>query len=119
MGAKLRCQAVKDYGRLAKAEEDTLSLRVARSGTKLASSHFINWPATMKLLGCELRTGGSSRSSSAFASLPQSFSTSVFGISLLGSLVVLMIFTTLKPYYTTISVSRKSKRIVKLLDNVH
>ena len=97
----------------------TLSLRVARSGTKLASSHFINWLATMKLLGGELRTGGSSRSSSAFASLPQSFSTSVFGVSLLGSLVVLMIFTTLKPYYTTISVSRKSKRIAKLLDNVH
>ena len=119
MGAKLRCQAVKDCGRLAKAEEDTLSLRVARSGTKLASSHFINWLATMKLLGCELRTGGSSRSSSAFASLPQSFSTLVFGVSLVDLIVVLMIFTTRKPYYTTISVSRKSKRIAKLLDNVH
>ena len=95
MGAKLRCQSVEDCGRLAKAEEGTLSLRVARSGTKLASSHFINWPATIKLLGCELRTGGSSRSSSAFASLPQSFSTLIFGVSLLGSLVVLMIFTTL------------------------
>ena len=110
---------MKNCGRLAKAEEDTLSLRVARSGTKLASSHFINWLATMKLLGGELRTGGSSGSSSAFASLPQSFSTLVLGVSLLGSLVVLMIFTTLKPYYTTISVSRKSKRIAKLLDNVH
>ena len=95
MGAKLRCQAVKDCGRLAKAEEGTLSLRVARSGTKLASSHFINWSATMKLLGYKLRTDGSSRSSSVFASLPQSFSTSVFGFSLLGLIVVLMIFTTL------------------------
>ena len=119
MGAKLPCQAVGDGGRLAKAAEDTLSLRVARSGTKLASSHFINWLATMKLLGCKLRTGGSSRSSSAFASLPQSLSTLVLGVSLLGSMVVLMIFTTPEPYYTTISVSRKSKRIAKLPDNVH
>lgn len=70
--------------------------------------------------GCGgLRRAGESGGRHAFASLPQSFSTSVFGVSLLGSLVVLMIFTTLKPYYTTISVSRKSKRIAKLLDNVH
>ena len=45
MGAKLLRQAVKDGGRLAKAEEDTLSLRVARSGTKLASTAAMPWEA--------------------------------------------------------------------------
>ena len=45
---------------------DTLALRVARSGTKLPASQrqFIGWPP-LSLLGCKLRTGGSSRSATS------------------------------------------------------
>ena len=119
MGAKLPCQAVGDCGRLAKAAEDTLSLRVARSGTKLASTAAMPWQANtcrprmqakdrrlLKVFLC-FRQPSAILLYLGFWSFASRFDCCSYD------------FTTLEPYYTTISVSRKSKRIVKLLDNVH